>query len=265
MPMPEWKTSIARDHPCWDGYRPLLDALPAGGFPAPAQLNRVLPPEARTRAEHAVRFVPAEHLPGVDYERHIYETGEIATRGNWHDLCNALVWCRLPRFKAAMNALHYDHLRDEAGGRRGPLRDALTLLDESGVIVTGDAPTLFAALAARDWPRAFVSLRDEWRSVRVVVCGHAILEKFLQPYKALTAHALYLSGPLSTADAALDQRLEAALLREGRLGAPADLDPLPLMGIPGWWTGGAQDAAFYADRTVFRPPRGLKSDAGGAQ
>ncbi|MDZ7814092.1 MAG: hypothetical protein U5L74_13760 [Ideonella sp.] len=25
------------------------------------------------------------------------------------------------------------------------------------------------------------------------------------------------------------------------------------MGLPGWWTGGAQDAAFYADAGVFRP------------
>jgi hypothetical protein len=263
--MSEWKTSIARDHPCWDGYRPLLAALPEGGFPVPAQLNRLLPHETRTRAEHAVRFVPAERLPGVDYERHIYETGEIATRGNWHDLCNALVWCRLPRFKAALNALHYDHLREQDGGRRGALRDALTLLDESGVIVAGDAPALFAALAARDWRRAFVSLRDDWRRVRVVVCGHAVLEKFLQPYKALTAHALYLFAPLNVEDATLDRELATALLREGRLRTPADLDPLPLMGIPGWWTGGAQDSAFYADQTVFRPPRGLKPDAGSAQ
>ena len=33
-----------------------------------------------------------------------------------------------------------------------------------------------------------------------------------------------------------------------------DLSPLPLMGVPGWW-GGGQDEAFYADKDVFRPPR----------
>ena len=32
------------------------------------------------------------------------------------------------------------------------------------------------------------------------------------------------------------------------------LSPLPLMGVPGWW-GGGQDEAFYADKDVFRPPR----------
>jgi hypothetical protein len=37
------------------------------------------------------------------------------------------------------------------------------------------------------------------------------------------------------------------------------------MGLPGWWTGGDQDVAFYADEAVFRPPRGSKRPAGGAQ
>ncbi|MEJ2384564.1 MAG: DUF3025 domain-containing protein [Xanthomonadales bacterium] len=263
--MPHWKASIDTGHPCWDGYRRLLEALPEAAFPAPERLTGLLPRATRSRGGSPIRFVPAARLPGVDYERHIHETGEVATRDNWHDLCNALVWCRLPRFKAALNALHYDSLGEQRGGRRGARRDALTLLDESGVIVTGDAPALFAALAARDWSRGFVALRDDWRRVRVVVCGHAILEKFLQPYKALTAHALYLPDSDGPDDAALDRRLETALLREGRLRAPADLQPLPLMGIPGWWTGGAQDADFYADRAVFRPSRGLKSAAGGAQ
>jgi len=33
----------------------------------------------------------------------------------------------------------------------------------------------------------------------------------------------------------------------------ADLSPLPLMGIPGWWAGGPQDQSFYDDQSVFRP------------
>ena len=263
--MDDWKAAIDRGHPGWEGYGALLDALPTSAFPTPGQLTRLLGPAVRTRAGGAVRFVPAAQLPGVDYERHIHETGEVATRENWHDLCNALVWCRLPRLKAALNALHYDHLGEQGGGRRGPQRDALTLLDESGVIVAGDAPDLLAALTARDWRRAFVSLREEWRRVRVVVCGHAILEKLLQPYKSLTAHALYLPASERLPDAALEARLESALLGEGRLRSPADLAPLPLMGIPGWWTSGDQDGRFYADRAVFRPPRGSKSGVGGAQ
>ena len=263
--MPNWKSPIDTNHPAWNGYAGLLEALPDERFPTPESLTRLLPRDARNRAGRAIRFVPAARLPGVDYERHIHDTGEVATRDNWHDLCNALVWCRLPRFKAALNALHHDHLDEQAGGARGPLRDALTLLDESGVIVTGDAPELVAALGARDWRRAFVTRRDDWPRLRVVVCGHAILEKFLQPYKSLTAHALFLPAPDRPADAVLDRRLARVLLQEGRLRAPADLGPLPLMGLPGWWKGGAQDAEFYADRTVFRPPRSFKSTGGSAQ
>ena len=29
--------------------------------------------------------------------------------------------------------------------------------------------------------------------------------------------------------------------------------PLPVLGVPGWWQG--QDAAFYAQTSVFRPKR----------
>jgi len=253
--MPDWKASIDPGRPPWAAYRDLLDALPGDGWPDTERLTRLLPPGVRTRSGHPVRFVPAQRLPGVEYERHIHETGQVSTRRNAHDLFNALVWCRLPRFKAALNAAHYAHLDAQSGGRRGPRRDALTLLDESGVIVVGAGPALRGALLARDWPRAFVELRDAWGAVRVVVCGHAILEKFLQPYKALTAHALYLADAGPATAPALDRRL-AALLSDGqRIRSPADLAPLPLMGIPGWWPGGAQDAAFYADRAVFRPPR----------
>ena len=37
--------------------------------------------------------------------------------------------------------------------------------------------------------------------------------------------------------------------------APGEHDPFgePVLGLPGWWAG--QDAAFYADASVFRPPK----------
>jgi hypothetical protein len=55
---------------------------------------------------------------------------------------------------------------------------------------------------------------------------------------------------LRRVDTALAERVQA-----GRLcTSPADLSPLPLAGVPDWWGDGAQNAAFYADRAVFRPP-----------
>jgi hypothetical protein len=35
---------------------------------------------------------------------------------------------------------------------------------------------------------------------------------------------------------------------------PADLSPLPLSGIPGWWPFEPQDESVYDDQQVFRPP-----------
>lgn len=254
--MTAWKAHLDLEHPCWTGYRVAVGRLGDGPFPAAEDLDGLLLPGQANAAGRRLKFRPAAELPGVDYEKHIYETGEISTRrDSWHDLFNALAWSRFPRLKAAMNEQHYGHLDEARDGRRGAQRDALTLFDESGVIVTSPDRALLDALRAHDWQAAFVACRERWAVSGVMVCGHAILEKFLAPYKALTAHALLLpldgAACVADLDADLAERLRAGEL----LRAPGDLSPLPLMGIPGWWPEGPQDAAFYADRAVFRPPR----------
>ncbi len=234
--------------------------LSGGAFPGTEDLNRLLPKGSANQRGLKIRFVDSDSVADQPYEKHIFETGVVSTRGdNWHDLFNALVWCRLPRLKAAMNALHYRNLHLEREGRRGALRDALTLLDESGVILLSRRDMLLDALAARDWRTAFVDRREDWsQASRLIVCGHALLEKFLDPYKAITAHALLLRpGDLGLPDEGipeqdLDDALSGGLLSECLLNSTADLSPLPLMGIPGWHE--QQDAAFYEDQSVFRPP-----------
>jgi len=253
--MSHWKSQIDTCLPCWDGYRELLGQLSAGSFPDTGALNCLLSREASSRSGAAIRFVLASLLPGVPYEKHIYETGEVSTRENsWHDLFNALAWCRLPMLKAAMNARHYEEIDQERGGRRGKLRDALTLLDESGVIVAGSNTDVLQALVSRDWTSAFVTHRAAWRSeLQVLICGHALLEKFLNPYKSMTAHALILHTTHQVSLEQLDRQLGAALGDRRFFDSPAGLSPLPLMGIPGWWPVGEQRDDFYADRDVFRP------------
>jgi len=241
--------------PCWEGYRELIAGLPPGSYPGPDVLGRLLPPGVASGNGLPIRFVPASLLPGVQYEKHIYETGEVSTRENtWHDLFNALAWCRLPKLKAAMNARHYEELSPERDGNRGKLRDALTLLDESGVIVAGSNPDVLQALVRRDWNAAFVIHRAAWRSeLQVLVCGHGLLEKFLNPYKSMTAHALILHTARLASWEQLDLQLGASLSNRQLLDSPAGLSPLPLMGIPGWWPTGEQTDDFYNDRDVFRP------------
>ena len=159
-----------------------------------------------------------------------------------------------------MNALLYQNLHLDRDGRRCELRDALTLLDESGAILLSSDDDLLGALAEKDWINAFVDQRNSWsQDSRLIVCGHALLEKFLDPYKAITAQVLVLRpGDLELPheeipEPALDDALSRALLSGRLLTSTASLSPLPLMGIPGWSEG--QDTEFYNDRTVFRPPR----------
>ena len=106
--MENWKSRIDPAFPGWEGYRPLLGALPDDGFPDADALNALLPQEVKSHGGPAIRFVPSDDMPVGDYERQIFETGRVSTRGNnWHDLFNALAWCRFPRLKAAMNAMHH--------------------------------------------------------------------------------------------------------------------------------------------------------------
>jgi hypothetical protein len=258
-----WKSAIDTTLPWWRDYRSLLAALDADRFPACADLQKLLPGGLETASGHRLRFLPQHELPNAPYERRIHDTGVVATRAdNWHDLFNALAWARLPGIKAAMNALHCSGPLEHPPGSRGRLRDTLTLFDECGVIVASGAPPLLEALAKKDWRVAFHTLRDSWQAATsVVIAGHALLEKFLRPYKSMTANALLLRvddkfTSLSSDERVgiLDRQIAAKMLAGDAAAGTGCLAPVPLAGIPGWWPDGAQDEAFYADTAVFRPP-----------
>jgi hypothetical protein len=195
-------------------------------------------------------FVDPDDAPrGVAYEAHIAATGRVPTRLVPHDLYNAIVWLALPRLKRRLNALQAEAIaRAGIGPARGLVRDAATLLDENGaLIVTRDA-VLPALLRARAWRAAFVEQRARWAQARVIVVGHALLEKLDAPYKAITAHVRVIAAdadaPLAAIDAAAAASLDESL-------APASLLPLPVLGVPGWWPANAEPA-FYDDGAVFR-------------
>ncbi|MGE0798218.1 MAG: DUF3025 domain-containing protein [Lautropia sp.] len=158
----------------------------------------------RSAAGAPLRFVPADPAVNggaLDYETRIHDCGEVACRvagrGAIHDLHNALVWLRWPRTKALLNRLHLLSGAGRAGNASGrtPLRDAVTLFDESGAVWFGDGGPLDAALLARDWGRLFGTCRTELAALPVVVVGHGLLEKLQRPYKAMTAHCLICSPP----------------------------------------------------------------------
>lgn len=188
-----------------------------------------------------LRFVPQQVLPaGAAYEAHIHAQAAVPTRDNLHDLFNGLVWLALPALKRRLNQLQAGEIaRQGVRAQRGPLRDALTLMDENGALLQAPA-VLWQALRQRDWSGLFVRHRALWAQARLTLVGHALIEQLASaPRKPLTAHVLCADDPLALDEAAW---------------ATKPFTPLPVLGVPGWWPAN-QDPAFYDDVAVFRPLR----------
>jgi hypothetical protein len=166
-----------------------------------------------------------------------------------HDFFNGLCWLRLPQAKKRLNLLQASAIAAAPpGAARGPLRDAITLFDENGALLDAP-PALWLALQGRDWHRLFVTLRPLWSEARLLITGHALLEKLTLPRKAITAHVWRAQAPL--ADPARADAWLAGELTASRL-AGKPFTPLPLLGIPGWWAEN-ENFSFYDDSVVFRP------------
>ena len=144
------------------------------------------------------------------------------------------------------------------GAHRGKLRDGATIFDENAaLLVTSDA-TLINALREHQWEEVFLARRDVFgTTAEVYLFGHALMEKLVSPFKAITAHvwmvvvepdffSLTKDTKLAWIDAAVAQQLANGL-------ATSDFSPLPVLGVPGWWE--QQNQAFYDDASVFRPKR----------
>jgi Protein of unknown function (DUF3025) len=248
---------LSGDAPDWS--EPWFAPVAANGHASQTWLDagRALPQTLSALPDCPVRFVPQTALPpGTAYEQFIFDTGCVPTRENLHDFFNGLCWLRFPMTKRRLNQLQAAEIAT-AGVRevRGPVRDALTLFDENAALLQAPDP-LWDALTERDWHRLFVTLRPLWGQARLVLFGHALLEKLVTPYKSITAHVLREPVPMALADdlAAWDAWLADGL--SAPLLATKPFTPLPVLGVPGWWPAN-DDPAYYADAGVFRPRRGI--------
>jgi hypothetical protein len=235
----------------WRDEAATVESLLAGGASVAEVLNALHQQSAPGAAKERwmPNFVPQAAMPADQaYEKFIFDTRQVPTRDNLHDLFNGLCWLRFPETKRCLNALQAAQIA-QTGVQplRGAVRDALTVFDENAALLSAPQP-LWEALQARQWQRLFVDLRPLWRQARLVLFGHALLEKLTNPRKSITAHVYRAPAPEGSLDG-LDH-WAAGALRQADLTAKIFL-PLPVLGVPGWW---AQNEvlSFYDDPLVFR-------------
>lgn len=124
------------------------------------------------------------------------------------------------------------------GGKRGRLRDMLTIFDEGGAIVSGGAE-IERLVRAASWKELFLQHR-----FKITVVGHAVLEQALDPYPGITCKVIFAAP-----GADLDAHCAEWLATKGA--SPRDLPPVPVMGTPGWYPGSGEPG-FYTNARVFR-------------
>jgi hypothetical protein len=264
----EWVSGFLQTSPMFEPVREAgksfekLDHWP--GIECLNQLNTDPIRAIATKSGERIRFVPQARATREfvqRYEPRIYLTGEIQTREhNWHDLFNALVWLTYPRSKAALNQLHYRALLQESVHQkvmRSPLRDAATLLDESGVIVASSNDDLIALLKNFEWKTLFWEQRDAvMEQMKFFLFGHGLYEKALCPYLGMTGKGIlfhvneaFFERGLIDQIAMIDIWLDNFLAREYL--TSADLTPVPVLGYPGWSSDNT-DSSYYDNQRYFR-------------
>lgn len=267
--MPDWESDFLKASPLFEPFREIggsLDKL--SNWPDFTDMAHLIDGSYRkivTRSGKSVRFVPQKKSVcefEAQYEVRIYLSGEVQTRlNNWHDLFNALVWITFPDTKAELNQLHYQALSQERRAgikQRGPLRDAVTCFDESGVVVVCSDNNLIQLLKDFEWKVLFWAQRAALvERMKFFIFGHGLYEKALNPYIGMTGKGIvflvnedFFSQSLSFQLDSIDFML-VDFIRQ-HLVATTDLTPVPVLGYPGWCSDNAVET-YYDNRHYFRP------------
>jgi hypothetical protein len=264
-----WNTDWLTRSPIFGPLHPVASRLPAVGWPG-LELLDALAENSHRRVVNAqgqrVRFVPQAPKSKVfeeGFEPRTFLRGEVQVRPfDWHDLFNALVWMTFPTTKAIINARHYEALSAGSQGNRPPQRDALTLFDEDGVVILASDGELLDLIREFRWKELFWQRRAEVRTrMRFFVFGHALYQKALKPFIGLTGKGLLFRVSRAFPELArgqqlaeVDRLLAAYVCDRARLRNGKEFAPLPLLGVPGWWTDNEQEK-FYANAAYFRSGR----------
>lgn len=229
-----------------------LSYLNGVGWPSLSTSNKV----ANKNHFTEFQFVDVSKQQG-NYEQHILKTKTIPTRQeNWHDFFNYLIWLIFPRLKKQLNRWQCQELSQRNNNQRSPFENALTLFDENGLILVSSNPELFEMIKQHRWHELFWQHRSQLtEQLQCTVFGHSIHEKLLAPYIGMTGHAVMLlvEPEYFKWERAIQCRYLDLQLQQSQLFTkPKDLQPFPLLGLPGWHPD-SQNEAFYLNQAYFRP------------
>jgi len=212
-------------------------------------------------------------FPHLSYEERIYQTGMVSTReNNWHDFFNAMIWVLFPQTKKLLNWLHIQELEHQKDSHRTQSRDAITHLDESGIIIVSSSSDLLDALKKHLWLEVFYQQQELWKDynpseqnssqqIGAYIFGHGIYEKALNPFIGFTGkmYAMKVEQQFFSQNklqqyVQLDQLLAKDIKNKKALKNNCHLSPLPVLGIPGWSELNKQKD-FYLNENYFRPAK----------
>ncbi|MEI7843627.1 MAG: DUF3025 domain-containing protein [Gallionellaceae bacterium] len=269
--LPLWNREALLESSLFEPLHGVLQRYGKNEFPNLSDYNTLLAkqPLIVTHSGRPIKFV--EQGVGklgfeAQYEPRCYLNGEVQTReNNLHDLFNALAWLVFPQSKASINARHYEVLTNSSTpltSQRGSVRDMATLFDESGVIVPYADTELAALLRGFKWKELFFQNREKVISTMgFYIFGHGLYEKAISPYIGFTGQGLLLpvaaeffSWPLPQRLAHLDVIVAAYLSEPTNCQDTYGLNPVPLLGIPGWSKDNEQ-LSFYDNQKYFRTGR----------
>ena len=207
------------------------------------------------------RLIDAATTPMAEqYETIIYKHLTIPTRANnWHDFFNACTWATFFETKRALNKMQYQDAQLTQTKKRTARQNLLAHFDEDGLIVVYQSEALLELLLNHAWQALFYENMDQLENQMQFYCfGHGLLEKCLAPYKGLTAKAILLAVDSDFFDLSfseqikdIDQSVARLVQDDARICDKYRLQPIPVLGIPGWST--QQSSQFYQDQQYFRP------------
>lgn len=252
-----WNPEFHKLSPIFDPIKPFSgDFSSLNQWPGLTQFNQLF-----KKNNLKIRAVKQSERPEKfedHYESRIYLKGELQTRTeNWHDLFNAMAWLRFPCIKHSLNKLHYTLSQTrEIGSNRSPIENTITLFDECGLIIISDKKDLLDLIRNHQWKSLFLDHKNNFnKDIRCITFGHAMYEKALNPYIGMTAHAILIeSDTLLNSDLKEIDKSVANMWTTQQIKNTRDLQPVPILGIPGWYQN-KQDEAFYDNTEYFRPKR----------